>query len=385
MTTNYKKLFSGLDEIKLTENEKNSLRLKLSQYMHQHPIGSRPSFYTFRYMTTAALALVLFIGTGGAVTFASQNALPGQSLYAIKKTTEDLKKITLKTPAEKASYELTLIDKRFSETNQLISEQALTDKNQAIIIESIKKHTEDLKQETATLAMTNPAEALAYNTKLTNTLKTGTHILLALSQQQNQILAKADSVSPNTLVLAAYASAEKITADKKQLESMVLSDTNGVIIKTAEKKYSETLALLEKENIPTAVIVNEPEQPSEPSQEPVVALMAFSARTVESTQTVEAPMAKLSVIEETPEEKLQKLIIELRNAYENKQYAQVIVISEKIQQQLHDAKKIQEVENVYNVVIPAIDQNEESIIDELSVEPITEDTQEGEITPSTQN
>lgn len=372
MNTNYKKLFSGLDEIKLTQNEKNSIRLKVSQYMHAHPIGSRPSFYAFRYLTTAALALVLFIGTGGFVAFASQSSLPGKTLYPVKRATENFKKMTLKTPDEKASYELALIDKRFSETNQLISEQSLTDENQEIIIETIKKHTDDFKQETSELAMINPAEALSYNTKLTNTLKTGTHILLALSHQQNQVLARADSVSPNTLVLAAYASAEKITAEKKQLESMVLSDTNAVIIKTAEKKYSETLALLAKENIPTTASIATTD--SATATAAPVALMTFSAKMAEPTQTTEPVAAKIA--EETPAEVLQKMINELHNAYDTKQYAQVVVISEKIQQQLHDTKRIQEVENTYNVTIPAINQNEEGVINEISPESKTEQTGE---------
>jgi hypothetical protein len=361
--SNLKNLFSVFKEIKLTQNEKNSIRLQVSQHMHRRPIGSRSSFLTFRYASIVAFALVLFVSSGGLIAFASQGALPGKSLYNVKRATEELKKATLGSPTEKASYELALIDKRFSETNELISKQSLTTKNEAIIIEAIKQHTDDFKQETNQLAINDPAEALSYNAKLTNTLKTGTHILLALSHQQNQVLAKADSVSPNTLVLAAYASAEKITAEKKQLESMVVSDTNIATVRTAEKKYSETIALLAKQNIQpvditaktTAVI----ETPTV-EESPIVPVATFAKMAAPVSEKItEEPVIILSEAEISTNN-LQKLVNELRDAYNAKKYAQVVIISEEIQQQLSDEKKIQEAEDAYNVTIPAIDQKSEN-------------------------
>lgn len=77
-------------------------------------------------------------------------------MYNVKRATEKLKKVALGTPAKKASYELALIDKRFSETNELISKQSLTTKNEAIIIDAIKQHTDDFKKETNQLAMNDP-------------------------------------------------------------------------------------------------------------------------------------------------------------------------------------------------------------------------------------
>ena len=356
-------LFSVFKEIKLTQNEKNSIRLQVSQHMHRRPIGSRSSFLTFRYASIVAFALVLFVSSGGLITFASQGALPGKSLYNVKRATEELKKATLGSPTEKASYELALIDKRFSETNELISKQSLTTKNEAIIIEAIKQHTDDFKQETNQLAINDPAEALSYNAKLTNTLKTGTHILLALSHQQNQVLAKADSVSPNTLVLAAYASAEKITAEKKQLESMVVSDTNIATVRTAEKKYSETIALLAKQNIqPVDITANTTVVTETPITEeiPTIAVATFAKMVAPVTEKIiEEPVVILSE-SQVSTNNLQKLVNELRDAYNAKKYAQVVIISEEIQQQLSDEKKIQEAEDAYNVTIPAIDQKSEN-------------------------
>ena len=201
----FKKIISEVQHIKLTQAEKNSLRIRVARHMNNHPIGSYSYFFNFRYAMTVALALMITIGSGTFVASASQSALPGEKLYSVKRTTEKLKKISLKSPSEKVSYELALIDKRFSETNQLISKGNLTAKTEAVVISAIEQHTNDFKTEAKKLAVNDPADALSYNTKLTNTLKTGTHILMALSDQQSTTLAKADTVSPNTLVLAAYA------------------------------------------------------------------------------------------------------------------------------------------------------------------------------------
>ena len=349
-------LFSVFKEIKLTQNEKNSIRLQVSQYMRRRPIGSRSSFFVFRYASIVAFALVLFVSSGSLIALASQGSLPGKTLYSVKRATEELKKVTLGTPAKKASYELALIDKRFSETNELISKQSLTTKNEAIIIDAIKQHTDDFKKETNQLAINDPAEALSYNAKLTNTLKTGTHILLALSHQQNQVLAKADSVSPSTLVLAAYASAEKITAEKKQLESMVVSDNNIATVRTAEKKYSETLALLAKQNIQPVTVSETTTVATTPVDETPVAAATFAKMAAPIAEDLKTEPAVTLTEEQVSTSNLQKLVNDLRDAYNAKEYAKVVIIAEEIQQQLTDEKKIKEAEETYNVTIPAIEQ-----------------------------
>lgn len=334
--------------MQLTSLEKSSLRLKLSQHMHRHPIGSRPSMFNFRYAMTAALVMVLFFGTGGLVTFAAQSSLPGQNLYGVKRASEQVKKLTIRDSLSKANYELALIDKRFSETNQLIAEQKLTTETEAIVIAAIARHTNDFKTETNDLAQSNPSEALSYNTKLGNTLKTGTHILLALSDQKPNT---AQSISPNTLVLAAYSTAEKISIEKQELEAMIVSDTNVATIKTAEKKYAATLAVLTENNIT-------PADPINPETTPVEAVTVMKA-------VVEAPVAKMAVtaevdatattiattLTEEPKPTLQTLADQMKAAYDAKQYGNVIIIADQIDQLLHETQKIQEAEKAYNVTI----------------------------------
>lgn len=390
--SNFKKQISGLQNVKLTHTEKSSMRVRIARHMHNHPVGSKVSFFNFRFALTAALAVVIAVGSGSLITFASQSALPGDKLYSIKRTTEEAKKLTLKNPTEKVSYELALIDKRFSETNQLISKGNLTAKTEAIVITAIEQHTNDFKTEAKKLAVNDPADALSYNTKLTNTLKTGTHILMALSDQQSATLAKADTVSPNTLVLAAYATAQKVTEEKKQLETMVSSDTNVATIKTAEKRYNATLALLAKKNItPSEVVVDTTATTAVETARVVPAtatLEILPEKTIadlKTTETAKTELVKLSkkAVEVIPVTKpvtdkkitavtkLQTLLDTLKQNYEAKKYGQVIIIADEIEQQLNETEKIQAAEKTYNVTISASETSEPTT-SETSVKGATE-------------
>lgn len=347
---NFEKFVSLLREIKLTPGEKASMRLHISQHMHRHPVGSRPSLYMFRYVMATALMFVLVLGTGGIVAFASQSSLPGEKLYKVKLATEQAKKLTLGTPDTKASYELALIDKRFTETNQLIAKQELTVTNEAIVIAAIKQHTDDFKTETSSLAENNPALALSYNVKLGNTLKTGTHVLLALSNRQSKT-----SLAPNTLVLAAYASAEKISVEKQQLESIVVSDTNIATIKTAEKRYQDTLILLTAQNIKPVAATSPvtPETVAKPNTETdIVVKTTATAALKNSAIAPTAPTATKEISTDTTNTTdLQSLANALQNAYDAKKYGQVIILCDQIEQQVNEDQKIKEVEKTYNIDI----------------------------------
>jgi len=337
----------------MTSTEKSSIRMKVAEHIHRNPIGSRSYLSYFRPVMAAAFIIVFVLGSGSVVAFASQASLPGQTLYKVKLATEQAKKITLRSSGAKATYELALIDKRFNETNKLISEQKLTASNEAVVIAAIKTHTDDFKAETSDLSTSDPILALSYNTKLSNTLKTGTHILLALSDHQSLSPARsADSISPNTLVLAAYASAEKISAEKVQLESIVVSDTNIATIKTAEKRYMETLALLTKNEVTPIITQTSVVQPTAAVTEDVKVATTLSRKADIATKTEEAVVTeKTNLKTESNNTDLQTLANDLKAAYDSKKYGQVIIIADQIEQQLLETKKIKEVEKAYNITI----------------------------------
>ena len=76
----------------MTLDEKRTMRTSLVSYMSSHPVKSKLlSPYSLRYFAMALSALVLVLGGSVGVSFASQSALPNQTLYPVKIWIEEYK------------------------------------------------------------------------------------------------------------------------------------------------------------------------------------------------------------------------------------------------------------------------------------------------------
>ncbi len=372
MNPNFEKLFSPIRTIGMTPAEKHAGRLKLARSMNQ-PTGLVSPF-VFRYAVVGAFAFLLFIGTGTGLVFASQSALPGQRLYPIKLEAEQIHKLALISPAAKAEYDLGLIEKRFSEVNQLISHHALDDKSENAATLAIQSHAKDVKAEADTLATTAPAEALSYSTKLAKTLTTGTSILLAISDQSPSRAATL-ARKPSSLVLATYATAQKLSADTAQLELMVMNDTDAATVKTADRKYQSVLALLQTHNIvpTTPVTTATPALATAATLAAPATMAAKQLAPIENTEKMisetaiapaEAPVAPVPAPEPAIDtKKIQDLADKLQAAYDAKKYGEVVIIADQIEQEFHDSEKIQAVEKAYNITVPDTNIKTETPID----------------------
>jgi len=348
MNNHLKKIFSFGKQFRLTSIEKNSLRMHIARYMHTHPKGI-PSPFVFRYAMATAFALILVTLSGGTLTFASLGSLPGDTLYGVKRASESIQKIALVRPEQKAAYELTLIEKRFDEVNQLVDREIFTAQTESITTTAIKNHVYRIEELSEELESTEPAEALMINTRLANTLKTRTSILITLSDRDTPSGVK---TNPKTLVLAAYESADRITKEQKNLETLLLTDTNSATIKIAEKKYTAILALAEKQipvispepELAIATIIADPAPES--INEPMLATTML-ALPVDDAVAV----SKMAIPEPEPKSELEILVEEIKDAYARKQYGQVIILSEKIEELITRAEKINQAEKTYNITV----------------------------------
>lgn len=381
----FEKIFSVFHGIRLTDAEHASMRSNLVQYIRHY---KTPSHFWLRRFGVAVFSFIILVSSGGILASASQSSLPGNFLYPIKRSTESIKKLTLNQSQDKVQYELVLLDKRFYEANTLLTEQKMTKESEQILAQAISQHTVDIKNQTDLLAKTNPADALTYNTKLTNILKTSSSILLAISddQQQNtQALAVAPH-TPTKLVLAAYKTADTITDDTKKLETIVLADTDIATIKTAEKKYVETHDLLIKNNIIGII----PPKTSEKSNDTVVngdnsiektatnivstlstEIIALEKQNEPVTENIPTSDTSLETIQKTNINKeiisetisddaiidkdsliiIQDLANSLESAYQEKSYGKVIITADKIIQYFSNLEKIKSSEKQYNIKI----------------------------------
>jgi hypothetical protein len=143
-----KKIIDPLKQTHLTVDEKFSIRQKIysaieasggivSPYVHakssRHTFSNYIHFSkTFKFTTSLLVVLSL---TGGTLTYAAQNSLPGDSLYPIKTDFSEniLRVIHSTSPVARANFETTIMEKRLVEAEDLAKSQKLNSQNEASI------------------------------------------------------------------------------------------------------------------------------------------------------------------------------------------------------------------------------------------------------------
>lgn len=371
--TPFEKIFSALKDLHLTESEKSVMRKNIANYIHKK---KTPSYVMVRRFSVLAFSFLLVISTGGILASASQGSLPGNFLYPIKRSTESVKTLTLKNPQNKVAYDLDLLEKRFNEANTLITQKKMTRESEQILAQAISQHTNDIKSQTNIIAEKNPATALVYTNELSSILKTGSSILLAISDQQPNSETLASIHTPTKLVLAAHQTADIISSETKKLETIVLADIDEATIELAEKKYQEAQQFLEKLN-QEKQNSETPESTSTLQSENIDAdILSLATVSQENTEKIitsestnpiipaatEGDVANLTLAraiplennssEQNPDDVIKNLITELEIAYQEKSYGKIIIITDKIIQHISDREKIKASEKKYNIKVP---------------------------------
>lgn len=129
----------------LSEEQRTRMRSVLVEYIAMRPLRSpvvRPTFPTllFAYVTSVVrrpvavltLVLLLVFATTGSLAYASEGALPGDSLYTVKvNVLEPLRGALIFAPAAQAHWQLTLATRRVDEAATLASRGTLSSTTQA--------------------------------------------------------------------------------------------------------------------------------------------------------------------------------------------------------------------------------------------------------------
>lgn len=145
MNKNHKKLHNHLkdsyESVKMDTTKSVSIREHLSAYadLHQMPasVGAGNSsvhFFTMSSLFPRAIgmALLAFFVVGTGVTYASQEALPGDVLYRIKVTVaEPIEALVYQKPQERALWKNVLVARRLDEASALEQSGKLDEKREA--------------------------------------------------------------------------------------------------------------------------------------------------------------------------------------------------------------------------------------------------------------
>lgn len=153
-----KDTFTSIEQLKkqlvLDQQERHAMDAAVTAFIQEHPLPETEERYrsvhtgsTFikpsalqrmmkHFVFVTAFCLVFFVSLSGAVVFASNDALPGDTLYPVKIGLEEVRHALTFSSEARANWAIQRIDKRFEE----IEELALRDVN---IDKKIIKQAED--------------------------------------------------------------------------------------------------------------------------------------------------------------------------------------------------------------------------------------------------
>ncbi len=149
----------------LTSEEKQAGHNALAAFVRQHPalvatskiqFNEMPAtvrnkffswlaaFKKLQSLPAAAFAVVVLFVLGTGTAWAAEYSLPGDLLYPVKlRVTEPLRGITATTPQAKATWQKHRIEKRLTETEQLIAHNQLTEPRAKIVRQAIEQYSQD--------------------------------------------------------------------------------------------------------------------------------------------------------------------------------------------------------------------------------------------------
>lgn len=177
--TEYEKQLNIFKNINMSMIEKTEMRDSLTNFMASHPrtqttpILSRffsserlmLSPYSGLSMTIGKVMAFAFLGlilTGGSITMASANSIPGELLYPIKINIKEKieEAATTSNKKEKLAFKQEKVARRFSEIKELSEKKNITKEEVTIAQAVLAEHVKDLKDTVQELKEEGGADAI---------------------------------------------------------------------------------------------------------------------------------------------------------------------------------------------------------------------------------
>ena len=211
--------------VALSKNEKNRMREELVKYMEYKPIRKNRStekkathflhfpYFKAHHFTGALLIAVLITTSTFGVTFAADNALPGDLLYNVKvNINEEIKIALIFSPKSRIAWKQERAERRLVEASQLAAEGRLDEKNKEKISQLFVKQSEEIVEEIRAIESKNPVLAAEVSSEFENSLDTHEAVLASFIVEQEDD-ANEDSRQLVEKVRTASMEVEKIRKD----------------------------------------------------------------------------------------------------------------------------------------------------------------------------
>jgi hypothetical protein len=240
-----------LSEIHLTDGEKSRLRASLMAEMAQAPRKtlSYPSkrivspFHFIMVHNRAILAsfLALFLAGGSSISYAAENALPGDLLYPIKVEVNEPVELALATsPEAKASLSVSFADRRLEEAGKLAAAGKLSPSLEQTVNSQFKDQADQVNAHLAMLDQTDKTASAEISDRFEAVLSAHEEVLARLAAKT------ANGVKTNVALVAQTVHAQASKLAERNLayaETIAVSGSGGDQIRTMAVPVAEPAML----------------------------------------------------------------------------------------------------------------------------------------------
>jgi tetratricopeptide (TPR) repeat protein len=197
MKTLFTQFKEAAQAIVLSKREKDRMREHLISYMEYKPIRNTQTaseasyfsmfpFFRVHHYTGALLIAFLVTTSSFGVTFAADDALPGDLLYNVKvNINEEIKSVLQNSPESRIAWNKERAERRLLEASQLAAEGRLDEKNKEKVSKLFAEHTEEMIQEVRAVEVQDPALAAEASGEFEESLDTHEAVLARLIVEQD--------------------------------------------------------------------------------------------------------------------------------------------------------------------------------------------------------
>lgn len=227
-----KKYNQIVSSVKMTHDEKNAMRSSLVWHVRSNHKPVKSHFYNIPWVRYGMAFAFLMLVSGSGVSFASQNALPGDLSYSWKIQIEEIKGITKTTPKKKLIYSKERAQIRLTEMKTLLANTATTSEktaeNIAIASKELESHIKDAKDNAIIIAESandaDQKEALIEVKNLETSIASDVRVIAALAY--NKIDSDTNNGSNTALTDAITKNKDSITEAVKDIALPKKSETD---------------------------------------------------------------------------------------------------------------------------------------------------------------
>jgi hypothetical protein len=211
-----KKYNQIVKNVVMTDAEKNAMRSSLLWHVRSNSMPVKSHFYNIPIFRYGMAFVFLILVSGSGVSFASQNALPGDSSYKFKLGMEEIKGITKTTPKQKLIYNKERAETRLQEMKTLLVNDTATPENIAIASKELESHIKQAKDNATIIAESSnevdQKEALIEVKNLEKNIEKDVKVMTALAEEKS---------TPNTKNEEGTALTDAITKNKDSVTEAI--------------------------------------------------------------------------------------------------------------------------------------------------------------------